>query len=221
MVGGGSTVKLIPLLTTPFSVTVTLPVVAPEGTGATMLVALQFVGVAVVPLKLTVLLPWVVPKLVPAMVTAPFTDAEFGVRLVMFGVGSTVKLVPLLATPLTVIMMLPVAAPEGTGTTTLVALQLVGTAAVPLKLTVLPFWLVPKLVPAIVTAVPTAAEFGETPLMLGVGSTVKLTPPLATPLTVTRTFPVVAPAGTGATMLVAPQLVGVTVVPLKLTVLLP
>jgi hypothetical protein len=57
--------------------------------------------------------------------------------------------------------------------------------------------------------------------MLGVGSTVKLTPPLVTPLTVTITFPVVAPAGTGATMLVALQLAGAALVPLKVTVLLP
>jgi hypothetical protein len=57
MLGGGFTVKLAPLLATPFTVTTTLPLAAPEGTGATMLVALQLVGVAVVPLKVTVLLP--------------------------------------------------------------------------------------------------------------------------------------------------------------------
>jgi hypothetical protein len=50
-------VKLKPLLCTPLTVTTTLPVVAPLGTGATMLVALQLAGMALVPLKLTVLLP--------------------------------------------------------------------------------------------------------------------------------------------------------------------
>jgi hypothetical protein len=50
-------VKLTPLLATPDAVTVTLPVVASTGTEATMLVALQLVGVAAVPLKLTVPLP--------------------------------------------------------------------------------------------------------------------------------------------------------------------
>jgi len=40
-------------------------------------------------------------------------------------------------------------------------------------------------------------------------ATVKLTPLLATPSTLMTTFPVVAPAGTGATMLVSLQLVGV------------
>ena len=51
--------------------------------------------------------------------------------------------------------------------------------------------------------------------MLGVASTVNATPLLATPDTVTTTFPVVAPAGTGATMLLALQLVGVAAVPLN------
>jgi hypothetical protein len=49
-----------------------------------------------------------------------------------------------------------------------------------------------------------------------------LTPLLATPDTVTTTLPVVAPAGTVTTMLVALQLVtAVTAVPLNVTVLVP
>ena|SRR5229473_999054 len=48
--------------------------------------------------------------------------------------------------------------------------------------------------------------------------TVKVVGLLATPFTVTRTGPVVAPAGTFATMLVAFQLVRGAVVPLKVTV---
>ena len=44
-------------LATPPTVTTTLPVVAPVGTGATMLVELQLVGVAAVPLNATVLVP--------------------------------------------------------------------------------------------------------------------------------------------------------------------
>src|SRR5690349_14325219 len=58
-------------------------------------------------------------------------------------------------------------------------------------------------------------------LMTGALSSAKRTPLLATPETVTTTFPVVAPVGTGTEMLVALQLVGVAVVPLKLTVLEP
>src|SRR2546425_13312139 len=52
------TVKLTPLLATPPTVTTTLPGVAPMGTGVVMLVPLHDVGVAVAPLKVTVLAPW-------------------------------------------------------------------------------------------------------------------------------------------------------------------
>jgi hypothetical protein len=45
------TVKLTPLLARLATVTTTFPVVAPVGTDTTMLVALQLVGVATVPLN--------------------------------------------------------------------------------------------------------------------------------------------------------------------------
>ena len=51
--------------------------------------------------------------------------------------------------------------------------------------------------------------------------TVNATPLLATPPTVTTTGPVLAPAGTEATMLVSLQLLGVAAVPLKMTVHAP
>src|SRR5437867_6768621 len=86
-----STKKVIPLLFTPATVTTTFPVVAPLGTGATMLVALQFVGVAGVPLNVTVLVPCVPPKLVPPIVTEVPTAPDVGDKLAMLGVGSTVK----------------------------------------------------------------------------------------------------------------------------------
>jgi len=54
---GVVTVKSGPWVAIPPTVTTTLPVVAPAGTGATMLVALQLVGVAAVPLNVTVLVP--------------------------------------------------------------------------------------------------------------------------------------------------------------------
>src|SRR5215467_12390847 len=58
--------------------------------------------------------------------------------------------------------------------------------------------------------------------MVGVAVTVKADPLLATPPTVTTTLPVVAPAGTTATIDVALQLViEVAVVPLNFTVLVP
>src|SRR5438552_3251572 len=115
------TVKLTPLLATPPTVTTTLPVAAPAGTDVTMLVALQLVVVAAVPLNATV--P-AAPKFVPVMVTAVPTGPEVGFRLVIAGaVGVTVKLTPLLARPPTVTTTLPVAAPVGTDVTMLVALR--------------------------------------------------------------------------------------------------
>ncbi|MGB2625653.1 MAG: hypothetical protein WAK20_02610 [Candidatus Acidiferrum sp.] len=52
-----ATVKLAPTLETPFTVTTTFPVVAPLGTGTTILDALQFVGVALAPPNVMVLDP--------------------------------------------------------------------------------------------------------------------------------------------------------------------
>jgi hypothetical protein len=63
-----------------------------------MLVVLQLVAAAAVPLKVTMLVPCVAPKFVPLMLTAVPTPPVFGVRLVILGVGTiTVKLTPLLA----------------------------------------------------------------------------------------------------------------------------
>lgn len=91
------------------------------------------------------------------------------------------------------------------------------------KATVLVPCVEPKLVPAIVTSVPTAPEVGFRFVMLGVDNTVKLAPLLATPPTVTTTFtfPGVAAVGTGTTMLASFQLVGVAAAPLNVIVLVP
>src|SRR5205814_4854566 len=172
MLGAGTvTVKLTPLLATPPTVTTTFPVAAPLGTGATILVALQLVGVAAVPLNVTVLVPCVAPKFAPVIVTDAPTNPDVGFRLVMLGPGVvTVKLTPLLATPPTVTTTLPVVAPAGTGTTMFVTLQLVGVAPIPLKVTVLVPWLAPKLAPVIVTDVPRTPDVGLRPVMLGGGT---------------------------------------------------
>jgi len=74
-----------PLLATPFSITTTAPGVAPADTGSLMLVSLHDVGVAKTPLKVTVLLPCVAPKYVPAMVTGDPTGPKSGVRLAIAG----------------------------------------------------------------------------------------------------------------------------------------
>src|SRR6266478_1465474 len=103
------TVKLTPLLAAPPTVTTTLPVVAPLGTAAVMLAALQLVAVAVVPLNFTVLVPCVAPKFAPAIVTEAPTNPDDGFKLVMLGAGTvTAKLIPLLATPPTVTTTFPV-----------------------------------------------------------------------------------------------------------------
>jgi hypothetical protein len=81
------TVKLTPLLATPPTVTTTFPVVAPAGTAATMLAALQLVAVAVTPLNLTVLVPCVAPKFAPAIVTDAPTIPDVGFKLVILACG--------------------------------------------------------------------------------------------------------------------------------------
>jgi hypothetical protein len=164
--GGGGTVNITPLLSWPPTVTTTFPVVAPTGTGATRLVALQLVGVAAVPLNVTVLFACVPPKRVPVMVTDVPSAPDAGFRVVMVG-GGTVNSKGLLAWPPTVTTRFPVVAPNGTRATTLVSLQLVDVAGVPLNVTVLMPWVAPKLAPAIVTNVPLIPDFGLRLVRLG------------------------------------------------------
>ena len=76
------------------------------------------------------------------------------------------KLFPLLATPDTVTTTFPVVAPLGTVVTMVVLFQLVVVAVVPLNLTLFPED-VPKLVPVIVTEVPTGPDVTERLVMLG------------------------------------------------------
>ena len=82
---GAATVNATPLLAFPPTLTTTLPVVAPVGTGTTMLVLPQLVGLPVVPLNETVLLPCVLPKLLPLMVTVVPGGPDVGERLLMKG----------------------------------------------------------------------------------------------------------------------------------------
>jgi hypothetical protein len=81
---------------------------------------------------------------------------------------------------------------------------------------------VPKLAPVIVTAVPMGPFIGLRVAMPGAaGETVKFTALLGWLPTVTTTFPVVAPAGTAATILVGVQIVAGEVIPLNVTLLVP
>ena len=163
----GVIVKVDPLLSTPLAWTTTFPVVAPVGTGITIEVALQVPPGAKVPLKETVLVPRVDPKLVPVIVTEVPNGPEEGLTLVMLGAWTTVKVTPLLASPPTVTTTGPVVAPAGTGAMMLVALQFDTVAIVPLKVTVLVPCEAPKLEPVIVMAVPTAPEVWLKLVMLG------------------------------------------------------
>ena len=221
MVGGEIAVKARPLLSTPLARTTTLPVVAPAGTGTLMVVAVQLVGVAAVALNRTVPVPWVAPKPVPVIVITVPTAPDVGDRLEMLGVATTVKLFPLLLTPLARTTTFPFVAPAGTVATRLVADQLVTVAVVVLNFTVLVPCVAPKFDPTIVTDAPIAPDVGDRLATVGAGTTVKGRPLLAVPDTVTTTFPVDAPLGTVATMVVAFQLVVVAVMPLNLIVLVP
>ena len=222
MLGAGETVKFTPLLLMPpAAVITTLPVVVPLGTVAVILLVVQLVMVAAVPLNFTALpAPWAL-KFVPAITMADPTAPVLGVRLLMLGAGETVKLTPLLATPPAVVTTtLPVVAPVGTVAVMLLVVQLVMVAAVPLNFTALPAPWALKFDPAMMMDDPTAPVLGVRVLMLGAGDTVKLTPVLATPpAAVTTTLPVVAPLGTVAVMLLVVQLVMVAVVPLNVTAL--
>jgi len=62
-------------------------------------------------LKVTVLVPWVAPKLLPLMVTRAVGGAEFGDTLEIVGALATVKATGLLVAPPTVTTRLPVVAP--------------------------------------------------------------------------------------------------------------
>lgn len=130
----------------------------------------------------------------------------------------TVNGFPLLATPLAFTTTFPVVAPIGTVVVMLVDVQEPVEAVVPLNFTVP---VDAKFVPVIVTEAPSAPDVRERLEILGAGTTVKLTLLLATPETVTITFPVVAPVGTVVTMLVVVQVVAVAAVPLNFTVLVP
>jgi hypothetical protein len=116
----------------------------------------------------TVLVPLVAPKLAPVIVTDVATGPEVGDRLVMLGAATTVNALPLDATPPTVTTTFPVPAPLGTVATIDVVVQPVTVvAATPLNVTVLVPCGLPKLVPVIVIAAPTAPVAGDRVVIVG------------------------------------------------------
>lgn len=91
------TVKNDPLLALPATVTSTFPVVAPFGTGTSISVSPQLVGIAGVELNVTVLDPWEAPKLVPVITTEVPTGPEFADRPEIVGAGDVVELIDTLS----------------------------------------------------------------------------------------------------------------------------
>ena len=213
--GAFVTVKGIPgLVTEPAAFTTTLPVVAPEGTVAEMLVSDQLPIVANFPLKVT--LNCVAPKLVPVMAIGVPIDPHPGDKDMMLGGGTTLKFLPLLVVPAEVVRTIfPLVVPAATIAVTDVEFHtVINDAGTPLKLTAPGLKLVPKPEPRIRTDDPIAPEAGE--ILVMTGCTVKGTPGLATPpAAVTTTFPVVAPAGTVVLILPSDHEFAVAFVPLN------
>jgi hypothetical protein len=204
MVGLGTATVNVPLLVAACAPTVTLilPVVAPLGTVATIWVVLAELTDPAVPLNFTTSFAAVALKFVPVIVTVAPTFPLVGVKLVIVGAGTvTLKLVLLVVVWLaTVTLIAPVVAPAGTATTSCVAVAEDTVAAVPLNMTTSLVFVVLKLVPLIVTDVPTAPDAGEKLAMVGRRVTLKLLALVAVaPPTVTVIGPLVAPLGTPTT----------------------
>src|SRR5918996_505023 len=216
------TVKLVLLVAMPPGVVTRIgPVLAPLGTFTVIEVAVGVPTTEVIstPLKVTELTP---VKLVPVIVTSVPTGPLVGVKLVMVGAGVvTVKLVLLVAVPLGVVTRIaPVVAPAGTSARIEVAESTRKVALTVLKVTaVAPA----KLVPVIVTTVPTGPLAGVKLVMVGRGVvTVKLVLLVAVPPgVVTRIRPVVALAGTSARIEVAESTRKVALTVLKVTAVAP
>jgi hypothetical protein len=157
------------------------------------------------------------------MVTIAPAAALDGLKLVIDGVGNTVKFAELVSVILLVVIeTFPVVAPAGTFVVRLVDVAVNVWAVVLLNfITLFSGAEVLKFVPAMITVAPTAPLVGVKLVKVGVGNTVKseeLVPVI--PPTVTVILPVVAPLGTVAVMLVEVDVVTIAVVPLNFTTLL-
>jgi hypothetical protein len=114
-----------PALVCPATVTLTGPVVVPDGTAATICVLLQLVIAAavVVPQKFTALLLCVAPNPAPVIVTDVPTGPTVGVIEFTDSDPISVNCTLLLTIPFTVTVSGPVVFPEGTCTLICVSLQ--------------------------------------------------------------------------------------------------
>ncbi len=161
------TVKSVALVAVPPGVvTMILPEVAPEGTLVVILVPAEFtLKFAETPLNFTDVAP---VKFDPLMVTDVPTGPLLGEKEVIVGADAavvTVKFVALVAVPSGVdTLIFPVMAPVGTVAVTLVDETVLNAAAVFLNLTPVTST---KLVPLIVTRVPTGPDDGENDVIVG------------------------------------------------------
>lgn len=150
--------------------TVMTPLVAPEGMVTTNCVDVADETEADIPLNFTVFDDAVVLKLVPVIVTVDPSVPVAGLKLAIVGTGSvTVKPegdVAVFAPTATV--MVPLVAPEGTVTVNCVEVAEEIDAATPLNFTVFDAAVVLKLVPVIVTVVPSVPDVGLKPVIVGV-----------------------------------------------------
>ena len=147
-------VLLGPLLT----VTITGPVVVPSGTGTVILPEAQLDGTVDALLIVTELVLCDDPKFDPLIVSNVPAGPDVGDKVVMVGVPVTVNFTPVLGCPNTVTITLPVVVPAGTFTSIALADHNVGTALVPLNVTVLVPCVSRKFEPNIVIGVPTEPE---------------------------------------------------------------
>lgn len=173
--GEGNTVKLKALLIViPLVVTEIGPVTAPGGTVVVILVALEEVTIAAVPLKDT---EGEALKFVPEIITVAPMAPLVGLEFEIVGVGRTIKLEELVRViPLTTMEIEPDVAAGGTVAVILVAVEEETLASVPLKLTIFSEGVALKFVPEMVTTVPMAPLGGLNPVIVGVAKTVKLPP---------------------------------------------
>src|SRR5205807_203639 len=164
--GGASTVNALLLVAVPPEVATLIgPLVAPLGTVAVIEVAEPAVKLALTPLKRTAVAPL---KLVPLIVTVVPTGPLAGEKLVIVGaLAVTTKPLALVAVPPGVVTRIgPLVAPLGTCARIEVAESTTNPALTVLKVTaVAPL----KLVPLIVTVVPTGPLAGEKLAILGAG----------------------------------------------------
>jgi hypothetical protein len=181
-------VKFVELVAVPLGVITRIgPVVAPVGTATVILVPAPFTAkpgaftlsneTAVAPVKL-----------VPLILTDVPTGPLVGLNDVIVGAPApvTVKFVELVAVPSGLATAIgPVVAPAGTVAVILCALSIVNVADVPLKLTLVTSGPL-KLVPWIVTEVPTGPLAGENELIVGAAAKAASAPGRATRIPISK-----------------------------------